>query len=68
MNEAEIATVLNGESAGRSQFFKQIGISSVHRQIQHTFGETYGLSITSEPGVFTKMSILLPYQPKTEES
>lgn len=67
MKEDEIAAVLSGESASRSQFFKQIGISSVHKQIQYTFGEAYGLSITSEPGVFTKMSILLPYQPRTEK-
>ena len=67
MKADEIAAVLSGESASRSQFFKQIGISSVHKQIQYTFGEAYGLSITSEPGVFTKMSILLPYQPKTEK-
>ncbi len=66
MDETTIASVLNGDSAQRSQFFKQLGISSVHKQIQYTFGESYGLTITSKLNEFTKMSILLPYQPQTD--
>lgn len=66
MDADTIVSVLNGDSAKRSQFFRQLGISSVHRQIQYTFGEQYGLTITSEPGVYTTMSVLLPCRPAAE--
>lgn len=32
----------------------------MNTRIQYTFGTEYGLSITSTPGKFTCMSILLP--------
>ncbi len=69
MEESTIVSVLNGDSSKRSQFFKQLGISSVHKQIQYTFGDAYGITITSKPNEFTTMSILLPYdpQPPTEQ-
>lgn len=60
MDEETIKSVLSGSTSDRSSFFKQIGIASVNKRIQYTFGNEYGLSITSTPGVFTCMSILLP--------
>lgn len=66
MDEATIVSVLNGDSSKRSQFFKQLGISSVHKQIQYTFGDAYGITIISKPNEFTTMSILLPYDPQPQ--
>ncbi len=60
MDEETIKSVLSGSTSDRSSFFKQIGIASVNKRIQYTFGKEYGLSIASTPGVFTCMSILLP--------
>ena len=60
MTQETIARVLSQDSTEKSHFFRQIGISSVNRQIQYTFGESYGLTISSEPGVYTSMSIRLP--------
>lgn len=60
MDEETIRSVLSGSTSDRSSFFKQIGIASVNTRIQYTFGTEYGLSITSTPGKFTCMSILLP--------
>lgn len=60
MDAETIQQVLTEETSGKSQFFRQIGIASVNRRIQYNFGEQYGLSITSEPGKFTTMAILLP--------
>ena len=60
MDEETIKSVLSGSTSDRSSFFKQIGIASVNKRIQYTFGKDYGLSITSTPGEFTCMSILLP--------
>ena len=60
MDQTMIRSVLSGETAGRSSFFKQIGIGNVNKRLQYTFGEEYCLNIVSEPGKFTRMSILLP--------
>lgn len=60
MDRETIQQVLSKETTEKSQFFRQIGIASVNRRIQYNFGERYGLSITSEPGNFTTMTILLP--------
>jgi len=55
-----IENVLNDDSANESSFFKKMGISSVNKMIKYTFGENYGMSIESEPGVYTTVHILLP--------
>ncbi len=64
MDEEMIQRVLSEESNGKSQFFRQIGIASVNRRIQYNFGIEYGLTITSIPGEYTTMTILLPKRPK----
>jgi len=37
-----------------------IGLMNVHRRIQMVFGEDYGLSIDSEPGQGTRMTMTMP--------
>jgi two-component system sensor histidine kinase YesM len=44
-----------------TDFFKKIGINNVNRRIQYEFGTNYGITITSTPGEYTMMHILLPY-------
>lgn len=68
MDEATIRSVLSGETSGRSSFFKQIGIENVNKRILYTFGSAYGLSITSTPGEFTCMSIVLPKKKAAQSS
>lgn len=63
MNEETIHSLLSGDTAARSSFFKQVGIASVNKRLQYTFGSEYGMSIESVPGRFTRMSILLPDKP-----
>lgn len=60
MTPETITRVLSQDSAEKSHFFRQIGISSVNRQIQYTFGKAYGLTISSEPGIYTTASVRLP--------
>jgi len=60
MTEQTIKNILLKDEAGSDKFFRDLGISSVHKRIQYQFGDEYGLNIKSEPGVFTTMSILLP--------
>jgi two-component system sensor histidine kinase YesM len=43
-----------------------IGLSNVHRRIRILFGEPYGLTIGSEPGVRTTVRILMPARRKEE--
>lgn len=50
------------EAPASSSFFKEIGVSNVHKRLQYEFGEQYGISIQSEKGKFTTISILLPFR------
>lgn len=47
-------------SKNRADFFRQVGIANVNQRIQHEFGESYGISIDSQLGCYTTMSILIP--------
>ena len=40
--------------------YRHVGLWNVHRRLQYCFGEAYGLSIESEPGVGTTVTIRLP--------
>ena len=56
------AHLLDHESPAGSSFFKEIGVSNVHKRLQYEFGAPYGLHITSKAGEFTTVSILLPFE------
>ena len=49
----------DNERENRSEFFKEIGISNVHKRLKYEFGEQYGLFIESEEGKYTKISVLI---------
>jgi len=46
--------------------FNGIGMSNIHNRIQLHYGKTYGLSIASQVGRGTTVTIRLPFQPKQE--
>ncbi len=48
------------EGENRSEFFKEIGISNVHKRLQYEFGEKYGLFIESEEGKYTNIRVMIP--------
>jgi two-component system sensor histidine kinase YesM len=54
--------LIDNELQTESSFFKEIGISNVHKRLQYEFGAKYGLSVASKLGEFTTVSILLPFQ------
>ncbi len=62
------AHLLEARTPAESSFFKEFGISSVHKRLQYEFGDKYGLSVTSEVGEFTTISILLPFQSESSAS
>ena len=62
MSPQSIDDVLSGKNQTGTEFFKQIGIVNVNERIKYTFGDAYGIKISSEVGKFTTMSFVLPYQ------
>ena len=45
--------------------YRHVGMWNVHKRLQYSFGEAYGLSIESEPDIGTTVTIRLPArQPK----
>lgn len=63
MSQDTIYKVLyeEADSQNKTEFFRHVGISNVNKRIQHDFGPEYGITITSRPGEFTTMTILMPY-------
>ena len=57
--EKAAQVLLNSEDTGRD-FFKEIGVSNVHKRLQYEFGESYGITIDSVEGKYTTMSIHIP--------
>ena len=60
MAEDTIQHLLEDDEKNKSSFFRDFGISSVHKRIQYEFGPEYGLSIQSKLDVFTTVSVHLP--------
>lgn len=65
--EPEVAArLLDGNAPAESSFFKEIGISNVHKRLQYEFGSRYGISVKSEPNLYTTICILLPFKRNEE--
>ena len=50
------------EESFEAQILSGIGIRSVNDRVRHVFGEGYGLKAESEQGVYTRMTIRIPYR------
>lgn len=61
MSQEMIQKVLHQSPSKKStDFFRQVGIANVNQRILYDYGPPYGITITSEPGVYTTMTILIP--------
>jgi len=61
----QIEEILAGEGKPAAfGLFKEIGISSVNKRLQHCFGPDYGLSLESEIGKYTRAILLVPFRAK----
>lgn len=54
------ASILQSNSDSSADFFREIGVSNVHKRLQYEFGEEYGITIESVLGEYTTMSIHIP--------
>ncbi len=61
----KLNALLSEKSDDKSDFFKEIGVYNVNKRLQYEFGDTYGITATSEVGKYTKMSIRLPFRKST---
>jgi len=53
---------------GETSRFSGMGVRNVHERIVRTYGDSYGVYLCSEPGVYTKAEIRLPKQEKSMEN
>jgi Predicted signal transduction protein with a C-terminal ATPase domain len=60
IEKGAIGGLLRG-AARDGEAFNHIGLANVDERLKLAFGEEYGLSIASEEGVYTMVSVLLPY-------
>ena len=55
-----LATILTAESKRSSSSMNGIGIANVHKRLQLIYGRQYGLTVESEPGKFTRVTVHIP--------
>ncbi len=60
MSPQKALEILQTNADNSTDFFKDIGVSNVHRRLQYEFGEQYGITVESEEGEYTTMSIRIP--------
>ena len=64
MTEEQARQLLSEKNNSKTDFFKEIGVSNVHKRLQYEYGSDYGLRVSSRLSEFTTVSILLPYEVK----
>lgn len=60
MSFDKIKEIFSEHTSDKTQLFREIGIANIQKRIQYEFGSEYGISIESEPGEYTKMTICIP--------
>ena len=60
MSGEKAAQILISNDDSSTDFFREIGVSNVHKRLQYEFGEQYGITIESVEGEYTIMSIRIP--------
>lgn len=70
LDEAGLARLrrqISGEEQTRSSSGNGIGLKNVQDRIQMNYGRQYGLTVNSQPGVGTTVTVRLPYRPAPKE-
>ena len=67
MTAEKAAQVLSSNNDSSADFFREIGVSNVHKRLQYQFGAEYGITIESKEGEYTTMSIHIPNRPMDQK-
>lgn len=62
MTGEQIAAILPDQAGTAPEGLENVGIRSVNERLRLAFGPEYGLSIESEPMLYTRMKIVIPFQ------
>lgn len=68
MSAEKAAQILLSNEDNSTEFFREIGVSNVHKRLQYEFGAPYGITIESVEGEYTTMSIHIPCRTAPEPS
>lgn len=68
MDQEQIDSMMRQNRNSDHRRFSGIGVRNVHERIRLSFGEAYGLCVTSRKGCYTRVTIRLPYLPKEGRS
>lgn len=60
MTKEKAEQILSSNNDSSADFFREIGVSNVHKRLQYEFGSQYGITIDSVEGEYTVMSIHIP--------
>ena len=60
MSSKSIEAALTDMPQSSGSLFKHVGLSNVDKRIKYTFGQQYGLAVTSKEGSWTCVTVLLP--------
>ncbi len=60
MSPEKAAQILSSNRESSADFFRELGVSNVHQRLQYEFGSPAGITIDSEEGIYTVMSIHIP--------
>nr|WP_242622803.1 sensor histidine kinase [Lachnoclostridium sp. Marseille-P6806] len=70
MSQEKIDSLLEDQKAEKendSRYHTNLGIYAVNKRIKFLYGDTYGLKISSKPGIQTTVEIHIPYMENPEE-
>lgn len=70
LDEAGLARLrrqISGEEESRSTSGNGIGLKNIQDRIQMNYGRQYGLTVASQPGAGTTVTVSLPYRPAPKE-
>lgn len=60
LEKARSLTEDNELSNNKSEFFREIGTSNVHKRLKYEFGDDYGIFIDSVEGEYTSAKVIIP--------
>lgn len=67
MEPSQIENIFFGKVQENKESLNGLGVCNVNERIKLVYGERYGITITSEPGEYTRVELLLPGMCPAEE-